>query len=95
MYLLKHLPSQEWHLSSMSKAGDLLTQLLFGLEDALREALEALVKSMEGQYERTRDLNVKKIQLRCTEVQKKVEVSAIVVTIFESLYNQSYTDCSI
>lgn len=58
----------------MTKASDLLTQLLFGLEDALREALEALSRSMEEQYEKTRDLNVKKIQLRCSEVQRKVEV---------------------
>ncbi len=59
----------------MTKAGGLLSQLLFGLEDVLREALETLTKSMEEQYEKMRDLNVKKIQLRCSEVQRKVEVS--------------------
>lgn len=62
-------------MSSMGKAEDLLTQLLFGLEDALREAVEALTRSMEEQYEKTRDLNDKKIQLKCSEVQRKIEVT--------------------
>ena len=69
----------------MTKAKDLLTQLLLGLEDALREAVEALKKSMEEQYEKTRDLNDKKIQLRCSEVQRKIEVSTV------ELYNHEVT----
>ena len=58
----------------MAKAEDLLTQLLFGLENALNEAIESLVRSMEEQFEKTRDLNDKKIQLKCSEVQRKLEV---------------------
>lgn len=61
-------------MSSMDKAKSLLSQLLFGLEDALDDALGALEKSMEEQYERTKDLNDKKIQLKCSEVQRKIEV---------------------
>ncbi len=72
-------------MNSMIKAKDLLTQLLLGLEDALREAVEALKKSMEEQYEKTRDLNDKKIQLRCSEVQRKIEVSTV------ELYNHEVT----
>ena len=66
-------------MSAMAKAEDLLTQLLFGLEDALNEAIESLVKSMEEQFEKTRDLNDKKIQLKCSEVQRKTEVPGKIV----------------
>jgi len=59
----------------MAKAKDLLTQLLFGLEDALKEAVEALGRGMEEQYEKTRDLNDKKTQLKCSEVQRRLEAS--------------------
>ena len=61
-------------MSSMNKAKSLLTQLLFGLKDALNDALGSLEKSMEEQFEKTKDLNDKKIQLKCSEVQRKVEV---------------------
>ena len=44
------------------------------LDDAIRAALEVIDKATEEQYERTRDVNEKKIQLKCADVQRRAEV---------------------
>ena len=63
-----------WHKSSVEMAEDLLRQLLFGLEDATEEALGDLESSIREIFEKTQNLNDKKIQLKCSEVQRRVEV---------------------
>ena len=65
---------QLWHESAVEKSELLLKQLLFGLSDAAEEALEGLKKSSEELFEKTKDLNDKKIKLKCSETQRKVEV---------------------
>lgn len=47
---------------------------MFGLESATVEALEGLGASVREIYEKTQNLNDKKIQLKCSEVQRRVEV---------------------
>ena len=47
---------------------------MFGLESATAEALEGLGASVREIYEKTQNLNDKKIQLKCSEVQRRVEV---------------------
>ena len=47
---------------------------MFGLESATAEALEGLGASVQELYEKTQNLNDKKIQLKCSEVQRRVEV---------------------
>ena len=44
------------------------------LDDAIRAALEVIEKSTSDQYERTRDVNEKKIQLKCADMQRRAEV---------------------
>lgn len=61
----------------MEKAQNLLKQLLLGLESALKSALGELLEIASEKFEMTTDLNVKKIQLKCSEVQQKVEVRKI------------------
>ena len=58
----------------MQQSKDLLEQLLFGLESATAEALEGLGASVREIFEKTQNLNDKKIQLKCSEVQRRVEV---------------------
>ena len=58
----------------MEQSRDLLEQLLFGLESATAEAVEGLVASVREIFEKTQNLNDKKIQLKCSEVQRRVEV---------------------
>ena len=72
------LPPQEWHDKSQNQSEDLLEQLLFGLEDATEEAIDGLRSSIDEIFEKTRNLNDKKIQLKCGEVQRQVEVIPLV-----------------
>ena len=58
----------------MEQSKNLLTQLLFGLESATEEALQGLEASVQEIYEKAQNLNDKKIQLKCSEVQRRVEV---------------------
>ena len=58
----------------MEQSKNLLTQLLFGLESATEEALEGLKAIVQEIYEKTQNLNDKKIQLKCGEAQRRIEV---------------------
>ncbi len=58
----------------MHKAQNLLEQLLFGLEAFLSKSIDELKKIVEEKYEKTIELNDKKIHLRCSEVQRMIEV---------------------
>ena len=60
----------------------MLTVLFYHrLEAATVEALEGLDKSVLEKYEKLKDLNDKKIKLRCSEIQRRIEVTKIVVTL--------------
>ena len=63
-----------WHESSATQSEDLLKQLLFGLEAATADAVDGLKSTIKEIFEKTLNLNDKKIQLRCSEVQRQVEV---------------------
>ena len=41
--------------------------------------MEVIDKATEEQYERTRDVNEKKIQLKCADVQRRAEVCNIII----------------
>ena len=53
---------------------------MFGLESATEEALQGLKASVQEIFEKTQNLNDKKIQLRCSEVQRRVEVRQYLLT---------------
>lgn len=48
--------------------------LHYSLEEAIVEAVEGLNKTASERFEKIWDLNDKKIQLKCGEVQRKLEV---------------------
>jgi hypothetical protein len=66
----------EWHYSSLDKATTLLKQLLFGLDEAIVEAVNGLNTTATEKFEMMWDLNEKKIQLKCGEVQRQLELEA-------------------
>ena len=66
----------------MDQSRDLLEQLLFGLESATAEAVEGLGASVREIFEKTQNLNDKKIQLKCSEVQRRVEVRQRVTCMY-------------
>jgi len=45
------------------------------LDDAISVAIETINKAVDERYERTRDVNEKKIQLKCGDVQRRAEVN--------------------
>lgn len=57
---------------------------LYSLEEAILEAVDGLNALAAERFEKIWDLNEKKIQLKCGEVQRQLEVSLIgsVYTIF-------------
>ena len=68
-------------MSAVGKSKHLLQQLLFGLEQATFEAVEELDKIVAEKYEAVADLNDKKIQLKCSEVQRRKEVCVLMHTV--------------
>jgi hypothetical protein len=66
----------EWHNQSFSRSIQLLTQLLHGLDDALAKGLLSLEHSINIDYERSRDINEKKIKLKCSQLQHELELKA-------------------
>jgi len=63
-----------WHATAMDRSDSLLKQLLFGLESSLSESTSDLKNVLEEKFEMTVELNDKKIQLKCSETQRQVEV---------------------
>lgn len=61
-------------MSAFAKGEGLLTQLLFGLESALSQSKVEFRNIVDAKYENIKDLNDKKIQLKCSEVQRNLEV---------------------
>ncbi len=59
----------------MTKAQTLLKQLLFGLESSLSDSTNDLNNILSEKFEMTLELNDKKIQLKCGEIQQQIEVS--------------------
>ena len=47
------------------------------LDDAISAAVEVISKAMEEQFERTKDVNEKRIQLKCGDIQRRAEVCNI------------------
>ncbi len=66
----------EWHNQSFSRSIQLLTQLLHGLDDALAIGLRSLEHNINIDYERSRDINQKKIKLKCSQLQHELELKA-------------------
>ena len=64
----------EWHNQSLSRTVQLLNQLLHGLEEPLSKGLNTLKNSINIQYERNRDINEKKIKLKCSQVLHELEI---------------------
>jgi hypothetical protein len=66
----------EWHNQSFSRSIQLLTQLLRGLDDALTKGLLSLEHNINIDYERSRDINEKKIKLKCSQFKHELELKA-------------------
>ena len=49
----------------------------YRLHNATLKAQEKLKKSAEERFEKVRDINEKKIELRCGETQRRIEVGEI------------------
>lgn len=64
----------EWHNQSFDRSKELLMQLLHGLEDVLKQGLQDLEREIGVQYERNRDINEKKIKLKCSQTQTDLEI---------------------
>lgn len=64
------------HQQIKAKAFELLEQLLHGLEDALTTARRDLGAGIEATYLTKRDLNEKKITLKCNDLKSKLELKA-------------------
>lgn len=73
---------QLWHTSSANRTVTLLEQLLFGLDDAINVSLVGLQKDMTDRFVKAQDVNQKKIQIKCTEVQRRMEVSTVPFSIW-------------
>ena len=54
------------------------------LETASEEAMESMLKGTEEKFEMIWDINDKKIQLRCSEVQQKIEVKYAHVNVHDT-----------
>lgn len=55
-----------------------MQQLLFGLEIVLPESLDEFRKIVTEKYVMLKEINGKKIQLQCSEAQKRTEVYILV-----------------
>lgn len=64
------------HQQIKAKAFELLDQLLHGLEDALSTARRDLGTGIETIYLTKRDLNDKKIKVKCNQIKSKLELVA-------------------
>ena len=65
----------------MTKAETLLKQLLFGLDSSTLESTSHLTNVLKEKFEMTLELNDKKIQLKCSEMQHQIEVRAALFLI--------------
>lgn len=66
----------EIHEQMSSRAHVLLDHLLQGLDDALKSGHVKLKQKIDLTFERTRDLNEKKIKLECNELSNEAEIRA-------------------
>lgn len=64
------------HQQIKAKAFELLEQLLHGLEDALATARRDLGTGIETNYLTKRDLNDKKIKVKCNQIKSRLELVA-------------------
>ncbi|XP_013388840.1 guanylate-binding protein 2 [Lingula anatina] len=67
---------EEWHEQVFNKSLHLLEQLLFGLGDRVTEASKELDHNIRHKFEKSKDMNEKRIKLKCSELQHKVELDA-------------------
>ena len=56
------------------------------LPNATESAVQRLRKAVEVDYEKTWDMNEKKIELRCGEIQRRIEVTlvALILTVIHT-----------
>ncbi|XP_033642989.1 guanylate-binding protein 5-like [Asterias rubens] len=65
---------ENWHNTSISKSDKLLQQVLFGLGDVVDKASQDLKSQIQEKHLRAVEMNEKKIKLRCSEIQHRVEL---------------------
>uniref|UniRef100_A0A1X7U5G1 GB1/RHD3-type G domain-containing protein n=1 Tax=Amphimedon queenslandica TaxID=400682 RepID=A0A1X7U5G1_AMPQE len=63
-----------WHDRCLKKAQELLDKLLLGLMNTTLKGQERLLKAAGEKFEKIEDMNEKKIELRCSEVQRQTEL---------------------
>jgi hypothetical protein len=87
-----------WHESAANRTVALLKQLLFGLDDAINASLVGLERDMADRYMKAQDVNQKRIQIKCTETQRRMEVEAesrldqLLLPLLTSDLKQHYED---
>ncbi|XP_072015443.1 guanylate-binding protein 3-like [Amphiura filiformis] len=68
---------KEWHMQAVNKSTNLLEQVLFGFDDVLNVSKPELLEQMNERFEKSWEINERKIRLRCSEVHQKIELVAI------------------
>ncbi|CAG2111870.1 unnamed protein product [Medioppia subpectinata] len=66
----------EWHNQSLQRSVQLLTQLLHGLDESLAKGLHELQHNINVQFDRNRDINEKKIKLKCSQTLHELEIKS-------------------
>ncbi|CAG2163330.1 unnamed protein product [Oppiella nova] len=66
----------EWHNQSLLRSVELLTQLLHGLDETLTKGLHELEHKINVQFDRNRDINEKKIKLKCSQTLHELEIKS-------------------
>ncbi|XP_078606478.1 uncharacterized protein LOC144879110 [Branchiostoma floridae x Branchiostoma japonicum] len=67
---------EDWHNQMYNKSLDLLQHLLFGLGDSVEVTSLDLGREIRSKFDKTLEINDKKIKLRCTEWQRRLELEA-------------------
>ena len=67
---------EDWHKQSYNRSIELLKQLLHGLDEPLQKGIQTLDFNIKNLYERNKDINEKKIKLKCSKLQNQLEIKA-------------------
>ncbi|XP_066295700.1 guanylate-binding protein 2-like [Branchiostoma lanceolatum] len=68
---------EDWHNQMYNKSLNLLQHLLFGLGDSVEMSSLDLGREIRSKFDKTLEMNDKKIKLRCTEWQRRLEVGQV------------------
>ncbi|XP_033105454.1 guanylate-binding protein 1-like [Anneissia japonica] len=94
---------EQWHQQAHRKTLKLLQQVLFGLETIFEESSKEMNVTIQEHFEKTYEMNEKKIKLRCGEIQHRQELSVeealaqlslpVLTSQMMSTYNEALAGC--